>query len=437
MTYQRHVVGTLIALLAWGTSQLAMTALAVDRPTALDDYAQRLPALRKQIPAIVESAEAAAERVAAEPQTHLVFPLHNKWFCYEFSGRAGGLANSWLRVAPRQTAVDNDIVLMGVRHWDTEAEATRSKLTDYSKQGCLTIVFGPSVGVPPNMPYDVLLDDAAPSTNITPGAVNAIANVTLGWMWCCEYAAALTRKGFVPGILRSKGLTDAPPHNEPLQQTEGKTWLGQAREPIEAGTLATLYLARIESLIRDVRSPPVQDAVAKAAEIVATRLREGKRVFLSGTGHAANYELTHPDYHERYTTFYGSQITHVKEGFRRGDLLVWFGYMGCVGLKDAKTGTDCLADLRDKGVDVVFCEAPVPAATNTAPDVLALVDRTVLRALPTPSPVVAIVDQSWSMPDAEVPIPWFPNRMAPVSGVNALLLLRMLDEAVAARLATH
>lgn len=435
MKHHRHRFGILIALVICGSSHLPCTARAADSYNALDDYAGRLPALRRQIPAIVRAAEAVTERVASAPQTHLVFPLHNKWFCYEYGGRAGGLANSWLRVAPRQTADTNDVVLMDVRNWETEADATRPRLTGYRALRCLTIVIGPSVGLPKDMPCDVLIDDAAPSTNATLGPVNAIVNGTLGWMWCCEYTAALTRKGRMPGILRSKGLTDAAPHNGPLQEEAGKNWLGQTDQRIEAGTLSVLYLDRIEKLLRDIRNPRIQDGIARAADLVATRIRAGQHVYLSGTGHAANYELTRPEYRERYHPFSGSQVGRIKEEFSRGDLLVWFGYMGCVGLFDTKTGTSYLSDLRNKGVDVVFCEAPLPTAQNTVPTILDLVDWSVLLPVPSPSPVVVTIDQSWSMPDAEVPIPWYPDHMAPVSGINALLLLRMMDEAVAARLA--
>ena len=52
----------------------------------------------------------------------------------------------------------------------------------------------------------------------------------------------------------------------------------------------------------------------------------------------------------------------------------------------------------------------------------------------TVSNVLAHIDQSWVLGDAEVPLPCPPGKMAPVSGINGVLLFRMLDDEVAKRL---
>jgi hypothetical protein len=41
------------------------------------------------------------------------------------------------------------------------------------------------------------------------------------------------------------------------------------------------------------------------------------------------------------------------------------------------------------------------------------------------------VEQSWVLGDAEIPVPCPPGKMAPISGINAILLLRMIDDQVA------
>ena len=56
-----------------------------------------------------------------------------------------------------------------------------------------------------------------------------------------------------------------------------------------------------------------------------------------------------------------------------------------------------------------------------------------IRILPD---ALMVLDQPWPVENAVVDIPFPPGRMAPVSGVHVCLLYRMLDEAIAERLAS-
>lgn len=58
-------------------------------------------------------------------------------------------------------------------------------------------------GMPPNLMYDFFIDNAAPSGASIYRRINVFVNITIGWMWCCEYVSDMTRKGKIPGILIS------------------------------------------------------------------------------------------------------------------------------------------------------------------------------------------------------------------------------------------
>ena len=103
----------------------------------------------------------------------------------------------------------------------------------------------------------------------------------------------------------------------------------------------------------------------------------------------------------------------IKAYLKPGDLLVWMSYNGMNSAYE-----DYAKSIADAKVDLISCYAPDPEWSKNPP------------------PTLAHIDQGWKLPDAEVPIPVFPNYMAPVSGINVTLLLRMLDDETAARLRT-
>lgn len=420
-------IGKVLAKAA-GMALAAVTAMAGTSPSVLDEYEARLATIRAQVPVLAASAEAAAARMLADPRTAIVcqsFPGASE-FSNEMLSRAGGIAKISGRVGK---ADDTAIMLVPARSWEQEGALVLPLLAERRGKAGLVTVIGSRAGMPTNAVGDFWLDNGAPSGEASHGAVNIMANVTLGWMWCCEYAAALSRKGKYPGILRTKVLDDSLAHNQPLRPPGGQEWLGDTDTSVAAGKLSVAYLDRIGQLIRDLRSPALQGAVSNAADIVAARARQGRSIQMSGSGHIVNYELLRSDLKGPYKGLHSSKVGM---GLTNGDLLVWFGYMGHVGLM--KTGgVDRLTDLGKAGVDVILCEAPAPDARNTAPDILARVAPGILFAAPSPSPIIATIEQAWGMPDADVDIPWPPRRMAPVSGINALLLLRMLDEQVVLR----
>jgi hypothetical protein len=203
--------------------------------------------------------------------------------------------------------------------------------------------------------------------------------------------------------------------DRPLQTPEGRHTLFDVSAPVPAGRLAETYLRRVEKLVDDVQMDRIQSQVRRAAELVAARMGAGKTVGLSGVGHVILTEVK-DDLKCPWKGFQavGSVKTAFTSNLKPGDLLVWIAYAGMNSKYD-----DYGRYIADAKVDLITSYAPDPVwAAN-------------------PPPTLAHIDQCWKLPDAEVPIPYKPDAMAPVSGVNAVLVLRMLDDEVAARLAAH
>ena len=221
---------------------------------ALLDFQKRLPLIREQVPAIVESAQAFAEHIMGQPDSLLnVAWDHQEAFSEELINRAGGLSHAYPTEAPdrRQLATDHDVVLLSVRSWEKEGEAILKKIQECREEGWMVSLIASSAGKPEDLDVDYFIDNGAPSGAAEHGRINVLANVTVGWMWCCEYASAMTRKGKIPGILISVSYDDAGAHNRPIQRMEGRHWIGNCDTPVPAGKLARSYLKRVEKLVRN------------------------------------------------------------------------------------------------------------------------------------------------------------------------------------------
>ncbi|MCC6581238.1 MAG: hypothetical protein IT440_12455 [Phycisphaeraceae bacterium] len=422
----RCVLG--LAVLIWLTACASPEAAP---QSSLSAFARRLPGMESQLPRITASAEAAARRVAEKPQTNLIYPasMDMVGFASEFLGRAGGLAATITRVSAQQPAGDGDIVVLGIRNWRLDEPWLMPMLLDYRGRGCTVIVFGPRSQMPRDLPCDAIIDNGASAGELGDGPTNLAANVALGWMWTCEYAAALSRLGKAPGILWSVAMNDSREHNQPLQTPEGRHKLEPTDQAVAAGVLGKAYLQRVRRLVRELGDTQVQSVLNHAAEMIADHLRQGHAAYLSGLGHLTSYELAMEDGKTPWKPVAISSLLPAISNMDRRDFLVWIGYVGLAGLP-----VETMSHLQQQGVDMVLSEAPMPSRRNMPDDLLSRVNVTGLRTLPQSSPVLATIPQQWLPPDAEIAVPWSPGRMAPISGLNAVLLFRMLDDEVARRL---
>jgi hypothetical protein len=283
--------------------------------------------------------------------------------------------------------------------------------------------------MPKDLPCDHFIDTGAATGRATEGPTNILANETAGWMWTCEFVAALTRHGKHPGVFMSAFYQGEEKHNVPLAQ---KATLFDCPTPVAAGRLAGLYLDRVERLMTELANDTTRAQIERAAEVVAARLTAGGRVGITSCDHTLPYELFQ-NVQTPFIPFYAVDRGKKawEDALRPGELVVWFSYIG-ISTKYQPYGDF----MRDRGLDVVSCFVPDPEPKkNLLPPPPATVPGTGAAAVVKPGKLIAHIDQHWKIGDAEVPIHFPPGKMAPVSGIDQVLLFRMLDEAVAARLA--
>lgn len=407
-----------------GMPGLAETAGTKPPQPALREFSARLPGLRTRVPAIVEAAEASAARVMEHPGALLHVPYTERTgLGDELTNRAGGLAHALPLASRRRNTTPRDIVLLSVRAWDTDGEVMLEKLAEYRKQGWMTTLIASRAGAPEALDTagaNFFIDNGAPDGGAKHGRINVLANTALAWMWCCEYVSAMTRQGKVPGILISIGLPGGQEHNRPIQTREGRLELSETEIAIPPGELSRMYAGRLDTLVADLVSAPRQQQIGIAADIAADFFRRGRNVIVAGVGHL----ITGEQDKEYQAPFHGRHFGQVNRGelerdFNPGDLLVWIGYSGGVN----SLYHDFAKKIDAAGLDVITCYTPDPR--RDAPDL-----GTIRKPL-------AHIDQSWAIGDAEVRMAIPPGHMAPISGINAMLLLRMLDDEVARRLSAE
>lgn len=420
MKFYRISIVTLVLCLCASTAAFAQVVPAdLPQPT-LREFADRLPGLHEQITPISEAATASAERILEHQGALLHVPYSEETgLGDELSNRAGGLAIAAPYAWRRKMVTENDVVLISVRAWDVDGQWAIEKLAEYKKDGWMTTLIASRAGAPDNLGElgaTFFIDNGAPDGSAQHGRINVLANTAAAWMWCCEYVAGMTRKGKLPGILISVGIPGGKAHDRPIQTKEGRLETSDTEIEIPAGELASMYHARLKTLVADLATPWRQAQVDAAADVVADYLNRGRKVVVSGVGHLITGEqgLDHK------SPFEGRHSGHVKRGelardFEPDDLLIWIGYSG--GPNSLYTNYGKL--IEESGLNLVTSHTPDPRLEEA--------DMGKLTPL-------AHIDQSWSIGDAEVRMSIPPGHLAPISGINAMLVLRMLDDEVAARI---
>ena len=341
----------------------------------LDEAEAAVARLGSAIPRMTASAEQAAERVWRNPYASIEVPRKPQWgFAEELWERAGGLA----QMADGAFDTPDNVILLS------------SGVEPPKGSGSKLVVSFPAAG--------------------TDDRVNALTDIVYGWMWCCEYAAALTRRcGRFPAV--TKGLIAADswivngcgwsPYNLPR--------LLPCPERIPAGKLAREYHAKVNGLLRTMHGAATLAAVEKAAAAVRTALDGGHAVGVAGLGHPIIVECTNElKSRMKGICAFGNLPEAFSEALDPGDTLVWIAYDGL----DSRWA-DYGRHIRAAGLDIVLSHAA-------------------WRPPPEDPRVKAFIPQFWSESDAEVTIPVPPYAMAPVSEISRCVILRMLDAEVAA-----
>ena len=386
------------------------------RPHTLEVFQHRRALADRNSAVIIRAAEAAADRVAANPQALINVPYDGQeGFAEEHINRAGGLANALPPDYREGELTTSDVALLSVRSWASDQVQVRANIDPLRGSGSMIVLFASPAGLPPDLPADHLTHNHAPSRRAEHAADNVIANTLNSWLWVCEYSAALTRRGKHPGILLSILLPSADAFDRRMQGSrEGRKFLGDCSTAIEPGALSRQFLQRVDELILSLRSPRTRSQLEHAAELIHHRLASGNTVAVTTNTHILMSEIfENPRTAMKPFRCVGDARRAFAANVGAGDIVLWIAYVGMNTPYEDYAGA-----MRRTGADLITCFVPDRDPTNNAPD------------------AIAHIDQAWMSPDAVVDVPFPPGRIAPISGLNEALLYRMLEDAVVAKSAS-
>jgi len=419
-------LSVVLLLLISAAVPFAAESPAVVLPPSLRDFTARLETARAQLPLILQAAEAAAARKVEHPDAllNITYSLQSS-FAEELLNRSGGLAEALPSEERPGQVTDNDFVVFSIRSWDTDGEKGLAYLRDCRKKGWMITLFASSAGKPSDLDVDWFIDNGAKTGTDADAAVNSAANALNGWLWVCEYTAALTRLGKYPGILQSITTAGSIPFDGKLQDGRVRhlnIFPGDTALP--AGDLSRIYLARVDRMVEEMSGPVTQGQLDRAAGIIAERLRAGQKVFVSTDTHIMLNEMDKNN-KSPWTPLF--TLRNMKEMLAKetkpGDLFFWLGFNGVsIWYYPGNTGgtklwIDYDTPLRASKVDLVTCFARDPLHPDNNGDY-----------------ALAHIEQNWDFGDSEVPVPFPPGRIAPISGLYQCLLYRMLDDVTAVKL---
>ena len=274
------------------------------------------------------------------------------------------------------------------------------------------------------MPIDILIDNGATTGGEDEAALNQIVNMTNGWMWTCELAAALTRHGVHPGVLRGMPL---PGSRDQLKQYQtGLPTLYPCEAKIPAGELAKAYLAAVEDSLKDLESERNIKQIDRAADMAAAHLAAGKNVWMTSMTHVLDGEVF-VNNAAPTKAFRGISCGPHGETFlqnaKEGDLLFYFGEWSL-----NLPWFDYLKVIRQTKADFILGFRPTKEETEGWDHPEIFWDQKVDDAK-------MVLEQRWPFEGAVVKVPFNPGMMAPTTGVYLCLQYRQLDAAIAKKAA--
>lgn len=368
---------------------LPTALLAQDDAREVAELRRRIAIIRAQLPAITEAAEYAAA-IFKEDTTKriLVSRSTDAGFHLEFYWHGGGPPDA--RDADDPAA--RGVVLLPVRHWEGIGLGVAMQSQQYRDQGRTVITFGSVADRPSISVGRRVLDNGAPNGDRALGELNNIANMVVAWAWYAELVAAATRDGWWTGTNLSVISPGATQHNASVR------FVMPTPPPsvIPAGKLGGAYLDAIDALLATDDSPAHRALVARAADTLRARRRDGATLFVASCAHYLQEEIQRDTVATPFRPLDWRWDVAGKlraRGAAAGDGMLWFGYGGYDCPKVEVAGP-----FAEVGVRVV-------AVTDQMPKEV-------------PSNVALHLPMGWRLPDAGAPIPFPPGSVAPTASVD-------------------
>ncbi len=279
--------GTLYATIIYPFTLLKIDAYRILAPAPpataayLDTLQRKLDEAGARLPEIASLAERVAER---HLRGGLIgFPWIGSTLEQELFGRSGGLMHiGFDRCWKAERAAEqkaNDVVIFA---WDDAPKPDDLKrMREYRDKGVFVLGFGAR-----NSPQLAACDawiDCGSSSYAGAGKTEHFTNAVNGWLFIGEFVGALTRRGKMPAMWKSWGMTD------------GKDWSARyftkaqfhddfAVPPVAPGEVGRRYLERIRFMVARLRSTEL-GTLRAMGERIAAELQAGRKTIVASSGH--------------------------------------------------------------------------------------------------------------------------------------------------------
>lgn len=382
---------------AHGRADADRSAQAVDRYAAWLQGCVK--ALRKDVPLITRSADAAARKFVQDGWA--LVPWGEPWFVAELTGRAGGV----MPLGGAEPGAGKTIVLAAPRAQRLQEDLAEARR--FAERGDMVILFGSKETLRAALVERVglsaaIVTHAAPEGGlIQRGSAWLVptdppASIAAAWTWMAEFVAACTRQGKMPAMWQSIMVPGSAERNA---ARAGKRFEEVAPAAIPPGKLGREYLARLDANIRAVFVGE-RAAILKAVAAAVRASANGGRLYAFLVGHAT---MLQPGIAGDPGVF-----TRIYREANRPDESVQLtprDYVLAVGY-DALPRGEAYGGFAEKvraaGATVAW------SFTDYKPDEVKMV-----------LPAEIFIDQHWPLGDAVVTAPGYDVRIVPTSGVVA------------------
>jgi hypothetical protein len=259
-----------VMLFLAGGCESSQTIVATPPPPAAPAYLNRLKLgvemARTQLPAMISSAEEAAQRYAREAR---IFAAGSQpEFAREMVDRNGGLAEIGYPPAKLDRIQRGDVVLFGVRGEPIDND--RLMISRWREEGAYVVVFASKAKFGPYFQPNALFDngDSPGIPLMKDGRIipsDGTINLINAWAWTGEFIAACTR------------LKKPPPIAGPVRVA----YRG-SDSPIGAGVLGKKYLDVVDGAIAALKRDALVDGLPLAGKWVADAGKKATRLMVVG-----------------------------------------------------------------------------------------------------------------------------------------------------------
>lgn len=370
-----------------------------------------LDALKADMPHISETAEAAAALYVNgnEDGEYGIGADGDPIFLWEATSRAGGIAglSKW-NINPKNGPVKRGIILYCLL--EGEQAAQQKVIAEWTKGGSHVIVFGRAdllqqlreAAVPV---ADTITVPAAPHGGCYQTAdgqwllpTDQFAEISALWTWTGEFVAACTRLGKMPTMLKSIMV---PGGKEWLEKYSKVKFHEEKPKSVKAGQLGKSWLKISRKFLTTIHKKEMGNIQQVVATAMAAQTA-GHTLYVKAEGHGAG--MVPAALHD------AKIFIPVQKGtiFKEGDFFLGMGYK------------DIFPDLAQQAR-----EAKAGIAWSTA-----TFQQETLDAI---LPGETLIDQKWSFGDAEVSVPGYKVKIAPVSGILNIAIYEMINAEILAK----